>query len=130
MLRCVTVLVDAAPALRLPTWSSSQGPGLCRGAIGTCHPGLWKDRPASLLPSLWVFDNLPARCPSQSSAAYSGAQIMAGLREVAIEVAKKKISSEEETWSDQSVLIFYNNLEVGRGDVVPGPLQLCKCLPM
>lgn len=38
---------------------------------------------------------------------------MAGLREVAVEVAKKKISSEEETWSDQSVLIFHNNLEVG-----------------
>jgi hypothetical protein len=34
--------------------------------------------------------------------------------QVATEVAKKKFNSEEETWSDQSVLIFYNNLEVGR----------------
>jgi hypothetical protein len=34
------------------------------------------------------------------------------LIELAYEVAKKKFSSEEETWSDLSVLIFYNNLQV------------------
>jgi hypothetical protein len=39
-------------------------------------------------------------------------QILSGLITVAYEVAFKKFSSEEETWSDQSILIFYNNLEV------------------
>jgi hypothetical protein len=56
---------------------------------------------------------------------------MAGLREVAVEVAKKKISSEEETWSDQSVLIFYNNLEVGGPGRFPyqhwGLVCVCVC---
>ncbi|KAI3432251.1 hypothetical protein D9Q98_003812 [Chlorella vulgaris] len=47
----------------------------------------------------------------QTSEAYSAVQIFEGLIEVATEVAKKKFNSEEETWSDQSVLIFYNNLE-------------------
>jgi hypothetical protein len=48
----------------------------------------------------------------KSPSEYSAPQIFAGIIEVAREVAKKKISSEEETWSDQSVLIFYNNLQV------------------
>ncbi|KAL4515948.1 hypothetical protein Ndes2526B_g00663 [Nannochloris sp. 'desiccata'] len=42
---------------------------------------------------------------------YTEEIIFAGLIEVAYEVAKKKFSSEEETWSDQSVLIFDNNLK-------------------
>ena len=38
-------------------------------------------------------------------------QIFNGMIELAFEVAKKKFSSEEETWSDLSVLIFYHNLK-------------------
>lgn len=52
----------------------------------------------------------------QSAAPYTPACTWHGLVEVPREVAKKKISSEEETWSDLSVLIFYNNLEAsGKG---------------
>lgn len=48
----------------------------------------------------------------QDASAYTPSCIWYGIQELAVEVAKKKISSEEETWSDLSILIFHNNLEV------------------
>ena len=42
---------------------------------------------------------------------YSEEVIFQGMTELAYEVAKKKFSSEEETFSDLSILIFYHNLE-------------------
>lgn len=41
---------------------------------------------------------------------YTPEAIMHGVAELAYEVAKKKFSSEEETYSDLSILIFYHNL--------------------
>lgn len=55
----------------------------------------------------------------EDDSSYSPEQIMHGVSELAYEVAKKKFSSEEETWSDLSILIFYHNLEGIKQMVAP-----------
>ncbi len=44
--------------------------------------------------------------------ARGAAQVWHGVIELPYEDAFKKFSSEEETWSDLTILIFYNNLLV------------------
>ena len=42
---------------------------------------------------------------------YTAAQAFAGMAGLANEIGSKKISSEEETYSDQSILIYYHNTQ-------------------
>lgn len=73
------------------------------------------DAAAALPWARWLaadYRRLARRLAADQAPLYTPPCVWHGLVEVATEVAKKKISGEEETWSDQSVLIFHNNLEV------------------
>ena len=65
----------------------------------------------------------------EDSSNYSKEIIFRGITELAYEVAKKKFSSEEETFSDLSILIFYHNLEGVIEMVAPWQVQLQEASP-
>jgi hypothetical protein len=71
--------------------------------------------------------NCKVWCLVQLPGSIKAADIFDGVLGVMTEVVAKKISSEEETFSGQSLMIFYNNWLGAYSQVAPFARLVCIC---